>query len=762
MSTTITGSLKTLATTAQAKAFVRFTLRGTGGTQPRFISTAVIAPSGAGAEWHWDFSADASGNISGTLYSTRDATGTGDGEIDCGGVKTAVWYGMTVWVNGKPGPEVPLHAKNGIALDITAVTPISVPPVATAPTGDTTYARLDGGNQPFTGPLTTVGITDSGTSVFKNSNNRLFADQFSGSDMGAKIAAAIAAAPSTGCIIDATAFQGAQAAAVTITVNKPVQILLGNVTLTLAGSPAITLTSSGASIVGLGMQTTVLITSSGTADILNIGATFCQLEGFSMRTSVARTGGSAINLAASSGNGSFRHLRLDKTFNGIKCVSNSGTGNCAFANIQMGSGLSSFGSWNSGILLGQVASGTVAEFHFADVRITGDSAFADAMVNLYDGCDTILFSNCAFVQSGTDSVCLKTDTGSGGASPEWLRFVNCIFEGGPTKNGITINQARNVEFHNCQATTSKQGMAIAAGIGVTWIGGNIINNQNEGIAVNGGSGFSIYGAQIGDNGLATNNTYDDINIAAGVSDWIVLGCTYQDVLGTSPANKPKYNLEVAAGASGNFTVAFNDFKLAGATGTFLNGGNTGNWTIIGNIPTTIANDIRQATNFFGGSCSFSSRLDLNGTPNSLSLAGVIPTYRGIATEGNGVPAIFKITSQKSESAADTNVLTYTPPAVAGTYRLTFNLALSAANTATLGWTATWKDSNGIAKSPANISLMQVGTAAPALTFATSATDEFYGCATIDIDNSATNIVIKLTFTGTSFTGKASASIERLI
>ncbi len=147
---------------------------------------------------------------------------------------------------------------------------------------------------------------------------------------------------------------------------------------------------------------------------------------------------------------------------------------------------------------------------------------------------------------------------------------------------------------------------------------------------------------------------------------------------------------------------------------------------------------------------------------ALSLGGKITTYNNVSTAGSGVAAVYGATSQKSESAADTNVLTFTPPASAGTYRINFTMAVSAQNTATLGWTATWKDSNGQAQAPTNLSLFTSGTAAPALTVTAATNGVYYGQAIVDVDNSATNIVVKLTFTGTSFAAKASATIERLI
>lgn len=61
-----------------------------------------------------------------------------------------------------------------------------------------------------------------------------FADQFSGADWGAKVAAAIANLPSTGGIVDARGFVGAQTCAANpfAGVTKPVHLLWGNYTVT--------------------------------------------------------------------------------------------------------------------------------------------------------------------------------------------------------------------------------------------------------------------------------------------------------------------------------------------------------------------------------------------------------------------------------------------------------------------------------------------------------------------------------------------------
>jgi hypothetical protein len=152
MPTTITGTIKNLDTTTPGtSSFVRFWLRALRGNPPRITGTGAIVPQSAGNSFYVDVPANSSGVVAGTIYSTRDSTGVLGGDIEAGGSLTAVYYGMVIYNAGIPGPEIPVHAKNGASLDISNVTPTSTQPIIVAPTGDTTYARLDGGNTPFTG-----------------------------------------------------------------------------------------------------------------------------------------------------------------------------------------------------------------------------------------------------------------------------------------------------------------------------------------------------------------------------------------------------------------------------------------------------------------------------------------------------------------------------------------------------------------------------------------------------------------------------------
>jgi hypothetical protein len=155
--TTVTGNIKNLGTgNVGSGSFLRFYLRGCAGNQPRVNGMAIIAPT-LGNVYYFDIVPKSDGSIptGTTLYSTRDASGVGPGEIECGGSLTAVWYGMQAFLNGRAGPETPVHALNGATpntsgtLEISTVVPITGSPVVTAAVG-LTALTLPGSISGFT------------------------------------------------------------------------------------------------------------------------------------------------------------------------------------------------------------------------------------------------------------------------------------------------------------------------------------------------------------------------------------------------------------------------------------------------------------------------------------------------------------------------------------------------------------------------------------------------------------------------------------
>ena len=94
-----------------------------------------------------------------------------------------------------------------------------------------------------------------------------YADQFTGANAGAKIAAAITDLPATCGTVDARGFEGAQTIATDVFagVTKPVHLILGSGTYTITASQNI---PSNATITGSGVLNTVLQVTSNTISLL--------------------------------------------------------------------------------------------------------------------------------------------------------------------------------------------------------------------------------------------------------------------------------------------------------------------------------------------------------------------------------------------------------------------------------------------------------------------------------------------------------------
>ena len=112
--------------------------------------------------------------------------------------------------------------------------------------------------------LLLLGVAGGGTLLLASTGKStprsgiLYAHQFTGADAGSQISACIQALPSTGGICDFRELTGKQTASKTIAVDKPVQLLLGAMTLTGKASPVINLLSPGAEIICSGRDNTII------------------------------------------------------------------------------------------------------------------------------------------------------------------------------------------------------------------------------------------------------------------------------------------------------------------------------------------------------------------------------------------------------------------------------------------------------------------------------------------------------------------------
>lgn len=152
-----------------------------------------------------------------------------------------------------------------------------------------------------------IGFAQDGgvtTSVSAELKKTIRASQYAGANFGAKLTAAIAAAPATGAIIDCTDLSGAQTIASSVFVNKPVDIRLGGSEITM-GTSQIIIRSSGVSISGIGKidennsPTQLMYSGTASAILIQHPTTATAIFGIKCRDfEVTATGGAVASATA--------------------------------------------------------------------------------------------------------------------------------------------------------------------------------------------------------------------------------------------------------------------------------------------------------------------------------------------------------------------------------------------------------------------------------------------------------------------------------
>jgi hypothetical protein len=358
------------------------------------------------------------------------------------------------------------------------------------------------------------------------------------------------------------------------------------------------------------------------------------------------------------------------------------------------------------------------------------------------------------VANGTNGTSTLTFTHTGSSGAAKLQFPNgtaaapsLTFANGTTTGFFSVNAA-TLGFNTSQ--TAGGGIQLNAA-GATF--GVLACDNSNGMVVQGGGSQNVnHLTLIGrlqtpiNTSMITLGSLASVPIA-GVSGGVQTAVTVGN--GTTNTNG---NLVFAPATSATFFVALSINPVINQTGS-ASGGYTAlqvnvvETSVLGATPKLLL-DLQAGAS--GGVSKF-----------SIDNTGKVVQANGEATAGVGSPYIRGTTAQRAEVGADANVLTVAPAAAVGTYRITVVISVSAATAATIGWTATWTDSNGNAQAPTNLALVQSGAGPSALTFTTSAAGNYYGSAIVDVNNAGTNIVVKTTFAGTSVAYKVTATIERI-
>lgn len=142
----VTGTVTDAGGVGVPNAYLQFDLYGCGGNRPRWTGGVVSSSV--------QLYGDANGAVTGNVVRND--------QITCANTVGNTTYFVQQFINGQPsGPRLQYQINAGTFNWNTQVA-ITQAPVVAAPTGDTVYARLDGTNMPFTGPVTHGGHDDTG------------------------------------------------------------------------------------------------------------------------------------------------------------------------------------------------------------------------------------------------------------------------------------------------------------------------------------------------------------------------------------------------------------------------------------------------------------------------------------------------------------------------------------------------------------------------------------------------------------------------
>lgn len=306
------------------------------------------------------------------------------------------------------------------------------------------------------------------------------------------------------------------------------------------------------------------------------------------------------------------------------------------------------------------------------------------------------------------------------------------------------------------------------------IGAYILNQGNAGIT-------SAAGLVISDTSAATNNTNLAIGIASSAlptGSFSIYNASANDnyfagKLGVG-TTAPHSLLDVSSTTGGIITITRVDTSITAndslgilqwyaadtsTTTTFINA------SIEVQATNTVTTDINPSRMIFsttptGVAAVLTEAFRLENDQTAL-FAKTISKYNGISTAGLGVPVLYSAPAISATKSANFTVLTYTPPATAGQYRVEGVITTtSSTNTGTVQFTIDYVDSQGTTHT-ADIIALQDASGVIATT-KTGASKEFHAVGyNFTINNSATAIVLKVVITGTvSYT--VTASLEQLV
>lgn len=574
---TITAHLADPGSTAvSSRTFVRSELKNTGGQQCKIGGVALVSP------YVKDFTPNATGDLSFSIYKTS--------AITCGTSTGNAQWAFTIWRDGKPQPSCFLQVSSDTNLNSASCLNATSTPVTAVPTSSL-FALLDGSNAGWTGDqtfnshnlsginsLSASSATISGALSAQVSLKICDANKYSGATWDAQITAAMADA-NCGIISAANLTPGTSAATVAIPNNKQVWLPCGTFTGGASVNPVFQVNNFGG-LFGRDRNCTVITTNSGTANILAVanGANWCSISDMTIQSAVARTAGAGIRVQG--GHCIIQRLIINPIFDGIIFDTASVSNDNVVRDVEItdgtgGPGAGSGGTWHCGIKNGGISAGTISGNTFSHVLISMVTAFTDAGFCIQDGSDNIAITDNSFAvanQGGSDSVAIHMELVNAGLQPTGTRVADSSFEGGITKEAVTIDTGLDTSFVDNTIQSSLRGMSINGGGNIRLVGNMFHLNQNEGLKINASGGVTATANQFSDSSQAVTNTSSDILVAAGITNFSLTGNVHKNLSATGKTCKD--GIEILAGGTDFFSVT-GDINNGSCTTTAIGNSSTG-------------------------------------------------------------------------------------------------------------------------------------------------------------------------------------------
>lgn len=378
----------------------------------------------------------------------------------------------------------------------------------------------------------------------------------------------------------------------------------------------------------------IIRTTSATADIFSCGDWYQEFRNLTFRSSVTRTGGTAI---AGGNNVSIQAINcnFNAMFNGIDLSGGASSGNLALID-----NCHFTDSVNFSIKIDGTNANSIIRACTADCS---PASVAHLEVN---ACGSLLISDCDFIRA-TNNVRLNPDSGTKGVFSVY--FTNTFFDtaaGSSVKfmGGAAGTNIQRVKFVNCWFSGSVNGCEFSAvtstnkATAIDFVNCDIYSNSANGILATEVQDFALNNCRIAGNTTAGVNT---IAAAGSVTKFDIQNCKVGPTAGIG-ANGIGINIQ--AGTYGGYFISGNDV-----------GGNTSsnNITDAGSVATT---DLKVIVDNLGHliqgivASQGGTALSIPITTETLVLAGRIPA------NAVAIGQVFRLRAIVVTSAA--NVITW--------------------------------------------------------------------------------------------------------